>query len=270
MGNDQSRANEVWWEKALIRGTPMAAACVAPWMRRIMRGMPTSPRCGFCYAPFAGVGGRVLRMAGFAPSRKNPRWCNRCFEQAPLGGVETEVAVLFADVRGYTSLSETTPAQQVTALLNRFYAEAAAVLSDQDAVIDKMVGDQVMALFVPVLTKGSHTAQCVEAAELLLRAIGYGTEAGSWLPVGIGIDVGVAFVGNVGSGDVKDFTAIGDVVNIASRLQGAAKAGQIVLSERTYAHVSDRFPSALPVELELKGKEQRVTARVVDLSPGAV
>ncbi len=264
MGEDQAERNQKWWDKALVTGDPMGR-----WMRGVMRRTPSSPRCAMCFAPFAGVGGRVVRVAGFAPSRKNPRWCRRCFEEAPLGGVELEIAVLFADVRGFTSMAERLQPAQVAALVNRFYSAATDVLSKQDAVIDKLAGDQVMALFVPGLARRGPALQCAQAAELLLQAVGYGGGEEVWLPLGIGLDFGNAFVGNVGSGEVKDFTALGDVVNTASRLQAQAQAGQIVLSERMYAQVADRFPRARSVTLELKGKEEPVAARVVDLQPAA-
>ncbi len=77
--------------------------------RRLNRLMPSDPRCKLCYGPFAGVGGRLRGLAGFAPSRMSPRLCNRCFERAPLGGVEIEIGLLFADIRGYTALAESSP-----------------------------------------------------------------------------------------------------------------------------------------------------------------
>lgn len=261
----QEQRDQAWWDRALVRGNPMGR-----WWRGTMRRIPSSPRCAFCLAPFAGVGGRALRFTKFKPSRKNPRWCRMCFEEAPLGGVELEIAVLFADVRGYTSMGERMPPDELAALMNRFYAAATDVLSKQDAVIDKLAGDQVMALFVPGLATRGHVAECATAAELLLQAVGYGGgDDEAWLPLGVGLDFGRAFVGNVGSGEVKDFTALGDVVNTAARLQAQAQAGQIVLSERMYAQVADRFPSARSVTLELKGKEKPVAARVVDLQPAA-
>jgi len=256
----QEERNREWWEKSLVRGDVMMRG-----MRGVMRRAPSSPRCALCCAPFAGIGGRVMRLGGFAPSRKNPRWCRRCFEEAPLGGVEIEIAVLFADVRGFTSMGERMPPDQLAALMNRFYAAATDVLSKADAVIDKLAGDQVMALFVPGLARRGPALQCAEAAELLLRSVGFASDEEPWLPLGVGLDLGRAFVGNVGSGEVKDFTALGDVVNTASRLQGQAKAGQIVLSERIYSQVAERFPGARQVELELKGKEAPVAARVFDL-----
>ena len=238
--------------------------------RRLNRLMPHNPRCKLCHAPFAGFGGKLYGLFGFAPSRKNPRFCNRCFERAPLGGVEVEIGVLFADMRGYTPLAESKPPREVADFLHRFYAVATDVLCGQDALIDKLVGDEVMALFEPGLTGPGCCDKMASAAEGLLRGAGYGPGEEPWLPLGVGVDFGLAFVGNVGSGEVKDFTAIGDVVNTAARLQGQAKPGQMIFSERVYQEVAERYPDAPRVELELKGKSKPVAARVVEIVAAAV
>ena len=83
------------------------------------------------------------------------------------------------------------------------------------------------------------------------------------LQVGAGIATGEAFVGNVGEGEVKDYTVLGDTVNVAARLQGAAAAGEILVTQETYASVASQFPNALRRELELKGKREPVVARVI-------
>ncbi len=233
---------------------------------RLNRLMPSDPRCKLCYGPFAGVGGRLRGLiTGFAPSRKNPRLCNRCFEAAPLGGVEVEIGLLFADVRGYTALAETRPPEEVAGLLNRFYAVSSDVLFGRDAIIDKLIGDEVMALFLPGVTGPEYFKKMASAAEGLLRGVGYGTDEGPWLSLGVGLGFGLAFVGNVGSSEVKDFTAIGDVVNTAARLQSEAMPGQIVMSERVYQEVKARYPFTPPVELQLKGKSEPVSAHVVEV-----
>ena len=175
------------------------------------------------------------------------------------------MGVLFADMRGYTSMAESRPLEEVARLLNRFYAVATDVLGSRDALIDKLVGDEVMALFLTGFTGPGCFRKMASAAEGLLRGVGHGSSEGPWLPLGIGMDFGVAFVGNVGAGEVKDFTALGDVVNTAARLQAEAKAGQIVMSERVYREVAERYPDVPRVELRLKGKSEPVAARVVEI-----
>jgi adenylate cyclase len=209
-----------------------------------------------------------MRRFGFGPSRKNPTLCNTCFEKAPMGGVDMEVGVLFADVRGFTSLTERSPTDEVAQLLNRFYASASAVLM-RSALIDKFVGDQVMALYLPQLLSEHWEDELVRDANDLLASVGYGTSSGPWLALGIGLDVGRAYVGNVGAGEVKDFTAVGDVVNTAARLQSAAAGGQIVLSERLFERLSARPDNATATSLGLKGKQNAQSARVIDLAATA-
>lgn len=205
-----------------------------------------------------------MRRLGFGPSRKNPTICNTCFEKAPMGGVETEIGVLFVDVRGYTSLTEHMAPDDVAGLMNRFYSAASKVLT-RSAIIDKLVGDEVMALYLPPLVGEHWEDALVRDATDLMSAVGYGTPDGSWLKLGVGVDVGRAYVGNVGAGDVKDFTALGDVVNTASRLQSAAGAGQVVMSERMFGRLAHPPPGATAVTLELKGKQEIQPARVIDL-----
>jgi adenylate cyclase len=227
---------------------------------RLMRKLPDDPRCAICRAPYGGFGGRVMGRFGFAPSRKNPRLCSRCFEKAPMGGVEMDVGILFADVRDFTALAERQAPDTVTALLNRFYATAIDLLC-KHAIIDKLVGDQVMALYLPGVFPGEPARHMVADARALLNASGY-LEKRPWVEIGIGLDFGSAFVGNVGSGDVKDFTAIGNVVNTAARLQAAAASGEIVMSRRVYERAGEHATSTERRELALKGKSDPEIAMV--------
>jgi adenylate cyclase len=214
---------------------------------RLMRALPKDPRCAICRAPFGGVGGRVMRRFGFGPSRKNPRLCAACFEQAPAGGMEMVIGVLFADVRGFTSMAERIEPRASMALLNRFYDAAVEVLC-RHAIIDKLVGDQVMALYLPqLLGDGAVEHMVSDARQLVARAP-------AELEIGIGLDYGRAFVGNVGSGDVKDFTAIGDVVNTAARLQSAAASEEILVSTRVRDFAASDLAGAEARVLRLKGK----------------
>jgi adenylate cyclase len=230
----------------------------------VMRRFPSEPRCRLCNAPFGGVGGRVMRRVGFGPSRKNPTLCSTCFEKAPMGGVEMEIGVLFADVRGFTSLAEEMAPNDVAELLNRFYSSATAILT-RSAVIDKLVGDEVMALYLPLMLGDGWEAEMVRDASELLSAVGFGDSGDPWLRLGVGLDIGRAFVGNVGAGEVKDFTALGDVVNTAARLQSAADAGQIVMSERLFARIPSSQSETSVKSLDLKGKSEPEAVRVIDL-----
>jgi adenylate cyclase len=251
------------WRKTLADGyTPGLV------MRRFFRNLPSSPRCGMCMAPFKGIGSLILKPLPFtSPSRKNPNWCRVCFEEAPMGGAEVPTGVLFADIRGFTSYAESRPPAEVALLLNRFYATATQVFAHHDAVIDKMVGDEVMGLWLPGFAgRERYIEKMVSAAEALLRAIGFGVVGEPWLPLGLGLDTGMAFVGNVVDGVVKDFTAIGDVVNTAARLQSQAQPGQIVMSERVYELAgTGSYRDARQVQLELKGKSEPVKARILEI-----
>jgi adenylate cyclase len=226
---------------------------------RIMRLLPSSPRCGICGAPFSGFGARLVRPLGFRPSRKSPNLCATCVEAAPPGGMTTEAGVLFADIRGFTRLSEQRDPEQVSALLRRFYRSAEHVLFPE-AIIDKLIGDEVMALYLPMYGRFEEAAPVMlRHARELLRAVGYGSEDGPFAEIGIGLDYGEAFVGNVGQGAVNDFTAIGDVVNVSSRLQGQAKGGEIIASARLVERLEEAPPGER-IELELKGKAEPVAA----------
>ena len=227
---------------------------------RLMRRLPADPRCAICRAPYGGVGGRIMGRLGFAPSRKNPRICSECFEKAPMGGQEMDVGILFADVRGFTSLAERQTPDAWQLCRNRFYATAVDILCEH-AIIDKLVGDQVMALYLPRVFPGEPTHHMAADAEALLAAAGY-LDGQPWVEIGVGLDFGAAYVGNVGSGEVKDFTAIGDVVNTAARLQAAAASGEIVMSKRVHDRAGEHAAGAQPRDLALKGKEQSEIAMV--------
>ena len=164
---------------------------------RLMRRLPADPRCRLCRAPFGGIGGRVMRRLGFGPSRKNPTLCNTCFEKAPMGGVEMETGVLFADVRGFTSLAEGMAPDDVAEILNRFYGCATEVLT-RFAIVDKLVGDEVMALYFPLLLDEGWEGTMVNDARDLLAAVGYGANGEPWLRLGVGLDVGRAHVATSG------------------------------------------------------------------------
>jgi len=204
--------------------------------------LPSSRRCIGCREPLAGIGGHVLRIIGHRASRKNPNLCYLCDNGLPSGGAEVDVGVLFADVRDSTALAERLGPKAFAQTMNRFYHLATNILLEHDAMIDKMVGDEVMALFIPAV--GEHRRLAVESALALASAIADSGGPDSRLPVGIGVHAGPAYVGKFGRSDVNDFTALGDTVNTAARLQAEAKAGQIALSDDLHSAFADRFPGA--------------------------
>ncbi len=225
-------------------------------MHRFLHALPGHSRCQICSAPFEGGGSFVARRLGYRPSRKNPTVCAACVENSPPGGATMDVGVLFADLRGFTSRSEGADPSEVSSLLRRFYGCAERTLFPE-GVIDKLIGDAVMALYLPILLSrfpAGVGATMLRQAQDLLEEVGYGTDAGPFAEVGVGIDYGEAFVGNIGDRAVYDFTAVGDVVNTASRLQGQAGGGEIVLSDRVAALLD--APVGEAVELELKGKSE--------------
>jgi adenylate cyclase len=240
------------WE-AILRGQH-ALAHAHRFGRRAFGLFPSPWRCKFCNAPFKGPGAGVVRWIGYAPSRKNPSICARCIERAPEGGAVVPLTVLFADVRGYTALSEQMPASEVPTLVMRFYSAASKALLGHDGLLGQIAGDQVMALFVPGLAGSQYPCRAVAGARELLRAIGYGTRDGSWLAVGVGIATGEEFVGNVGGGGYKDFTAVGDVTNTAARLTATAAAGEILVDAATHARLGPSFETVGRRDLALKGK----------------
>ena len=225
--------------------------------RRMLKLLPSSPRCRFCMVPFAGVG----KVMGIRPSAQNPNYCRSCFEALPTITHELEVGVLFADLRGFTSWSETHSASDAADLVSRFYAVANRVLTSDDAFV-AYIGDQVMAIYlVDMPSLGARTADIMLAAtRRLLYAMRQGAVS---FPVGAGMHMGKAQVGSLATGEGKHFTAIGDVVNTAARLQSAAGDSEILVSEQVYGALSGEKPQADRTTLDLKGKAELLTAFIL-------
>jgi adenylate cyclase len=232
---------------------------------RLLFALPGSQRCGMCGAPFAGPGRWVVGPLGHRPSRKNPTLCATCVELSPPGGATMLTGILFADIRGFTATFDGGNPEQASIVLRRFYRCAEDVLFP-DAMIDKLIGDEVMALYLPDFKpklSGHVPAIMLDHARGLLRAVGYGSGRPPFVELGIGLDLGEAFVGNIGQRALYDFTAVGDVVNTAARLQAQAAGGEIIISER----VANGLPAPIGtrVQLTLKGKREPQTAYRISL-----
>src|SRR3954471_14771895 len=184
-----------------------------------------------CAAPFSGPGAPLMRAMGRGRWPKNPNYCGICetWLEAHRGGAEVELTFMFADIRGSTGLGERLSPAEFSRLLNRFYEIAARVVVAHDGLVDKFVGDEVVAFFAPPFAGPEHAKAAVAAAQALLEATGHESAGGPWLPIGAGVHTGIAFVGSIGDGKVTDFTALGDSVNATARLASAAGPGEILV-----------------------------------------
>ena len=134
-----------------------------------------------------------------------------------------------------------------------------------DAIIDKLVGDEVIGLYLPGWAGSEHAGLAVRAAQGLLRATGHGDPDGPWLPVGVGVHTGIAYVGTVRGteGTVADFTALGDAVNTTARICSKAGPGEVLISETAYAAAGLNLGDLEQRQLELKGKSEQLNVRVL-------
>lgn len=238
--------------------------------RMFFRALPGTPRCKNCYAPFRGAGSLVVKLFyGKEPSSLNPQLCNLCdvFAKEHQGGAEIELTLLFADVRGSTQLSESMNTREYSQLINRFYNAATKVMVGSDALIDKIIGDQAAGMYVPGFAGDEHAARAIEAASEILQETGHAREGSPWIPLGVGVHTGVAFVGSVGSKDgASDITVLGEAPNIAARLASSAGQGEILISASA-AHAAGLDTTALETRsLELKGISRVVETYVFPLS----
>ncbi|HET9853390.1 MAG TPA: adenylate/guanylate cyclase domain-containing protein [Candidatus Limnocylindrales bacterium] len=203
--------------------------------RRFMGRIPADPHCKLCAAPFEGPGGAVLRHLGFARFPGNPAICGSCIKSLNKMGVygaEIPVSLLFADIRGSTTIGERLSPTAYRTYLDRFYRLSSSAILQHDGMLDKFVGDEAIGLFFPGISGHAHTEAAIEAARALLVGVGSAdaTVDGA-IPVGAAVHTGEAFVGSTGAdGSVSDFTALGDVVNTTARLASAAAAGELLVS----------------------------------------
>jgi adenylate cyclase len=190
------------------------------------------------------------------------------FAQKYPGGTELELSMLFVDVRGSSHLAEGMTASDFSRLMNRFYKAATDVLIRTDAFIDNLVGDEVIGLYFPLFTGPNHARQAVLAAQQLLLVTGHAEKQGPWLPIGIGIHTGIAFVGTVSGaeGTVSDITALGDNVNVTARLVSVAAPGEALISEAAYTASGVNLGELEERQLELRGISEPISARVLRVS----
>ena len=185
-------------------------------------------------------------------------------EHAMLRGERHEVTVLFCDIRGFTAMSERLTPEEVVSLLNDFYNLMIETTTKHDGILDKFLGDAVMAVFgAPILPHADHARRAVLTALDMRQAVAGLSErrlaAGKQpIQVGIGVSLGEVVAGTVGTEDRMEYTVIGDSVNVAARLVSQAKAGSIQLSRRTYEAVQDLVDAKPLGATKVRGKEEEV------------
>ena len=259
--SSQDDASQEMWRRQLTVGPEVR------WKRRVRNRIPSNPRCKMCAAPFSGIGGLVMPLFGHARWPKNPKYCSGCYEalRSNHGGAEIECSLLFADVRGSTSMAERMTASGFTALMGRFFDTATSILVDEGAMVDKFVGDEVIGLFIPAMATESHGEHAIRAARRLLVATGHDRSEGPWLPVGIGVNTDVAYVGSVGQGLDTEMTAMGDAVNTTARLSSLAAAGEILVPIKAAEKANIRSEALERRSMELKGKERPIEVLVLSV-----
>lgn len=210
--------------------------------------------------PLRGIASAPFRLFGIRPSRMNPNTCTVCelmFSKVMRARkITIDATVLFADLRGYTSLSQSQSPDAVSGLLDAFYDECANAIWEHDGLLNKTIGDAVMAIFNFPIRQEDHTRQAVLAARAIQDR--WSEKGGEELGIGIGIHCGELSFGEFGRSH-RDLTAIGTVVNAASRAQSVAAGGQILLTQEVYDRVSPVLAGELAAsqaqEFHLKGFE---------------
>jgi len=224
---------------------------------------PSELHCYECGKPMSGFWGRLM---GSTPSSFSPKLCGACEKSARYyeTGAEVELTMIFADVRDSTPLAESKGTLGFKEIIQRFYKETSKALIQHNAMVNRLMGDQVIALFVPRFAGKDHARVALHAAQELLRVTGHGDPSGPWVPVGAGIHTGVAYVGAVGAADgVTEIAVLGSAANMCARLSSKAAAGEILISEDSVKSGNLDMEGFEVRSLELKGVSQPVLVRVI-------
>lgn len=190
--------------------------------------------------------------------------------QVKLGGQLQEVTVLFSDLEGFTSLSEHTPPEMLLGILNQYHALVVTMIQSYGGTVDKFLGDGVMALYNTPLPQPDHALRAVKTALHIRSALldFYNQfDVEYQIKLNFGIHTGMAVVGNVGTQQIMEFTAVGDTVNLASRLQGLGEQGQILISQATYSQIKEQVTTNPIGNQFVKGRREPVMVyEVLDLA----
>jgi adenylate cyclase len=244
--------NEDFWRQLLVDGNVLFDG-----VRSVFGALPSDPRCMSCHGPFNGPGSKVMSLIGRGQSREDPRACNACIRgmQKRPGGIHLDLATLFADMRGSTPTAERIGDAAFSELIDRFFLTSSSVLIRHGAMVGRLAGDAAIGYFVPGFAGAGYARAAYDAAVELLEATGHADPGGPWIPLGVGVHHGNAFMGLVGRAGVKaELTALGDEVNVGARLGDVAAVGEVVMSLQL-AEAAGVDTSGLEHRtLDLKGK----------------
>ena len=268
---EEEKRNEEVWRTYLTTGGNVKGMKLpwyeAPFFKPIFRILPDEPRCHFCYIPFEGIGGFISKhLLDVKPSNMNPHICDTCerFAERYPGGTEIEVSILFADIRGSTPLAEKLGTQAFSKLIHRFYIAGTKPLYANYAFIEKFIGDGLTAFFSPAFAGPNHAKTAIKAGKEILQATGHGKGKEPWIPVGVGVNTGTAYIGSVKmEGGRTDITILGDVVNTAARICSEAAAGELLVGDRAMQMAGFSKEDHEHRNLILKGKQENVDAWVI-------
>lgn len=268
---EKARAERLW--HFYLTGEDEALDTRVKIVRGAFKHLPSAPRCKVCRAPFRGIGSAVASLLGFGAgiSTLNPSLCDRCETIAKKNevGMELELTMLFADVRGSTALAQEMGVSEFHHIIDRFYKASTDVLVGSDALIEKLIGDEVAGLYVPGIAGSDHAKRALEAARQLLEATGHADPDGPWIRVGVAVHTGSAYVGSVGSStSMSVITVLGDAANTTARLASEAGPGEILVSEDARElgrlQLDDVYETR---SLELKGRNAPIDVHVLRVPP---
>jgi class 3 adenylate cyclase/DNA-binding response OmpR family regulator len=188
-------------------------------------------------------------------------------DEVELGGERQEISILFADIRGYTSWSEDAPPEEVVEMLNHYLSVAGNTIIAWEGTLDKFFGDGLMAIFNAPNAQADHIHRAAEAAIAIQKAAKeINAEFGYDLSYSVGVNVGEAVVGYIGTSYAVNYTAIGDAVNLAKRLQEYAAPGQILIDETVYKHLGGQVQARAIGKIQVKGRKAPAYAyELIDL-----
>ena len=269
---EKEYANQVWSWFLVGDKNGLPGRVRRSWAMKqvVYRLLPAKQRCILCGAPLGGAGALVTgRIFGMHRSALTPHLCSRCGEMVlnAEGGAKVELSMLIADIGGPTSKIQRMSASEYRKFTQRFHEAASEVLIRHGALVNRLVGDHVIGLFVPRLVGENHSKAAIEAAFEVLKVMGHEDKDGPWAPTGIGVHTQEAYVGAVELKDgVKDVTVQGDAANLAARLSTSAGKGEVLISDEA-AQSANIVYDLEKRKLQLKGIIGLVDVGVIKVEP---